>query len=108
MKNVPTNFKNLKIKVDKLDVDKLVPALVDLSKLCDVVKNDVIQKDAKIKNIEDKIPDITNLATTTTTLNAKINEVKNKILNITDLATTADLTAVENKIRNVSNLVKKN
>ena len=107
MKNVPTNFKNLKIKVDKLDVDKLVPALVDLSKLCDVVKNDVIKKDAKIKNIEDKIPDITNLATTTT-LNAKINEVKNKILNITDLATTADLTAVENKIRNVSNLVKKN
>ena len=106
MKNVPTNFKNLKIKVDKLDVDKLVPALVDLSKLCDVVKNDVIKKDAKIKNIEDKIPDITNLATTTT-LNAKINEVKNKILNITDLATTADLTAVENKIRNVSNLVKK-
>ena len=106
MKNVPTNFKNLKIKVDKLDVDKLVPALVDLSKLCDVVKNDVIKRDAKIKNIEDKIPDITNLATTTT-LNAKINEVKNKILNITDLATTADLTAVENKIRNVSNLVKK-
>ena len=106
MKNVPTNFKNLKIKVDKLDVDKLVPALVDLSKLCDVVKNDVIKKDAKIKNIEDKIPDITNLATTTT-LNAKINEVKIKILNITDLATTADLTAVENKIRNVSNLVKK-
>ena len=106
MKNVTTNLKNLKIKVDKLDVDKLVPALVGLSKLCDVVKNDVIKKDAKIKNIEDKIPDITNLATTTT-LNAKINEVKNKILNITDLATTADLTAVENKIRNVSNLVKK-
>ena len=106
MKNVTTNLNNLKIKVDKLDVDKLVPALVGLSKLCDVVKNDVIKKDAKIKNIEDKIPDITNLATTTT-LNAKINEVKNKILNITDLATTADLTAVENKIRNVSNLVKK-
>ena len=106
MKNVTTNLKNFKIKVDKLDVDKLVPALVGLSKLCDVVKNDVIKKDAKIKNIEDKIPDITNLATTTT-LNAKINEVKNKILNITDLATTADLTAVENKIRNVSNLVKR-
>ena len=107
MKNVTTNLNNLKIKVDRLDVDKIVPALVDLSKLCDVVKNDVIKKDAKIKNIEDKIPDITNLATTTTTLNAKINEVKNKILNITDLATTADLTAVENKIPNVSNLVKK-
>ena len=70
---------NLKSKVDKLDVDKLVPLPVDLSKLGDVVKNDVVKKDvynAKIKNIEDKIPDITNLANTTA-LNAKINEVKN-------------------------------
>ena len=66
LKNVPTNLSNLKSKVDKLDVDKLVPVPVDLSKLSDVVKNDVVKKDvynAKIKNIEDKIPDITNLAT---------------------------------------------
>ena len=58
---------------------------VDLSNLSDVVKNDVVKKDvynAKINNIEDKIPDITNLATNTT-LNAKINEVKNEISNIT-------------------------
>ena len=40
---------------------------------------------AKIKNIEDKIPDITNLATKTT-LNAKTNEVKGEIPSITDLA----------------------
>ena len=47
---------------------------VNLSKLSDVVKNYVIKKDvynAKIKNIENKIPDITNIATNTT-LNAKI------------------------------------
>ena len=50
--------------------------------------------DAKIKNIEDKIPDITNIATNTT-LNAKINEVKNKVPNITNLATTTALTAIE-------------
>ena len=56
------------------------------------------------KNIEDKIPDITNLATNTT-LNTKINEVKVKIPNITNLATTIALTAAENKILNVSNLV---
>ena len=37
-----------------------------------------------------------NLATNTT-LNAKINEVKNKIPNITNLATTAVRIAVENK-----------
>ena len=107
LKYVPTNLSNLKTKVDKLDVDKLVPVPVDLSKLSDVVKNDV-KKDvynAKIKNIEGKIPDITNLATKTT-LNAKINEVRDEIPNITNLATTIAITPVENKIP-VSNLVKK-
>ena len=59
LKNVPTHLSNLKSKVDKLDVDKLVPFPVNLSKLSDVAKNDVIKKDAynaKIKNIEDKMP----------------------------------------------------
>ena len=92
LKNVPNNLSNLESKVDKLDVDKLVPAPVDLSKLSDA-------------KIEDKISDITDLATTTS-LNAKINEVKNKIPNITNLATTTVLTSVENKIPNVTNLVK--
>ena len=98
----------MKNKVDKLDVDKLVPVPVDLRKLSDVVKNDVVKKDAynaKIKNIEDKIADITYLATNAS-LNARINEVKNEIPNVTSLATTAILTAVENKIPNVSNSVK--
>ena len=75
LKNVPSNLSNLKGKVDKLDIDELVPFSVDLSKLSDIVKNDVAKKDAynaKIKYIEDRIPDITNLATNTT-LNAKIN-----------------------------------
>ena len=35
---------SLKIEVDKPDVDKLVPAPVDLGKLSDVVKNDVVKK----------------------------------------------------------------
>ena len=35
----------------------------------------------KIKNIEDKIPNITNLPTNTT-LNAKINEVKNLCISV--------------------------
>ena len=62
---IPRNFKS---KVDILYVDNLVHVLVDLSKLS-LVKNDVVKKDvynAKIKSIEDKIPDITNLATKTT------------------------------------------
>ena len=60
----------------------------------------------KIKKIEGKIPDITNLAIKTT-LNAKINEVNGEILNINNLATSTALTFVENKIPRVSNLFKK-
>ena len=79
-KNIPTNLNNLKSKLSRLNVDKLVPVPIDLNKISDVVKNDVVKKDvnnAKIKNIEDKIPDITNLAAKTS-LNTKINEVKHK------------------------------
>ena len=59
----------------------------------------------KIENIEDKIPDTTDLATNAF-LNATINEVKGEIPSIIILATTTGLAAVENKIPNVSNLVK--
>ena len=38
MKNVLSNLSDLKSKVDKLDVDELVPVHVDLSKLCDIAK----------------------------------------------------------------------
>ena len=78
LKNMSTDLSNLKIKVDKLDIDKLATLPVDFSKLSNVVKSYVVKKDvysAKINNIEDKIPVITNLATKNT-LNAKINEVK--------------------------------
>ena len=56
----------MKSKVAKLDVDTLLPVPVDLGKLCDAVKNDIVKKDvynAKIKNIEHKIPHNTNLTT---------------------------------------------
>ena len=39
-----TNLAGLKTEVDKLDIDKLAPVPVDLSKLSDVVKNDVVKK----------------------------------------------------------------
>ena len=45
---------------------------------------------AKIKNIEDKISDIN----TTAGLNAKLNEVKNEIPSITNLATNTAITSV--------------
>ena len=53
-----TNLDNLKTEVDKLDVDKLAPVPDNLSKLSDVVKNDVVKKTvydqlvAKVNNID--------------------------------------------------------
>ena len=39
-----TNLVNLKTEVDKLDINKLVPIPADLSKLSNVVKNEVVKK----------------------------------------------------------------
>ena len=53
-----TNLAILKTEVDKLGIDKLVPVPTDLSKLSNVVKNDVVKKDvydklvAKVNNID--------------------------------------------------------
>ena len=52
------NLANLKTEVDKLVINKLVPVPVDLSKLSNVVKNDVVKKTdydklvAKVNSIE--------------------------------------------------------
>ena len=43
-----TNLANLKTEVDKLDIDKLATVPVDLSKLSNVVKNDVVKKNCMI------------------------------------------------------------
>ena len=96
-----TLLNSLKSKVDKLDLDKLVPAPFDLSKLSDVVKNDVVKKNvykAKIKDIEYKIIGITNVAANTT-LNFEITEVKNKISSIPNLVTNASLDAKINEVK---------
>ena len=119
------NLANLKTEVDKLDIDKLAPVPVDLSKLSDVVKNDVVKKTvydklvAKVNNIdtsdfvlktkyqtdktelENKIPNVTEFFK-----RAKLTELENKIADVTNLATKTILTTVENKI-NVRNLVNK-
>ena len=87
-------------KVDKLDADNLVRVIVDLIKLSNLVKNDVVKREvynSKIKNIEEKVPDITNLATNAS-LNAKIKEVKGEISNIINLATTMLLLLLKKKI----------
>ena len=95
-----TRLASLKTEVHKLDIDKLAPVPVDLSKLSDVVKNDVVKKTdykAKIADIEGKTPDISNIATKTALIT-----VENKIPDTSDLVKKADysakITEIENKI----------
>ena len=42
---MPSSLNNFKIKVDKLDVDKLRLVLADSKKLSDVVDKEVVKKD---------------------------------------------------------------
>ena len=121
-----SNLASLKTEVDKLDIAKLVPVFVDLSKLSYVVKNDIVKKAicdklAAIVNNTDtstfvlktkyqldkaklrkKFADVTDFVKIT-----KPTELENKIPDISGLATKTALTAVENKIPDVSSLVKK-
>ena len=55
MKYIPTDLSNLKSKVDVLNVDKLLSVPVDLTKLSDVVKNDVVKKDIYIMQISETL-----------------------------------------------------
>ena len=110
-----TKLANLKTKADKLDIVKLVPVPVDLSKLSNVVKNEVVKKTvhdklvAKVNNIdtigfvlktkydadktdlEKKIPDTTKLVKKSN-YNAKISDLENKISSISGSVTTSTLT----------------
>ena len=53
-----SNLASLKTEVDKLDIEKLAPVPVDLRKLSDVVKNDVVRRTVygklvtKVNNID--------------------------------------------------------
>ena len=42
--SLKTNLAGLKTDVNELDIDKLAPVPVDLSKLSNVVRNDVVKK----------------------------------------------------------------
>ena len=75
-----TEYNSLKTKVDSIDEDK-------------------------ISKIDKKIPDVSDLVKKTD-FNAKVTEIEGKIPSISGLATNTALTAVENKIPDVSSLVK--
>ena len=77
--------------MDKLDIEKLAPVPVDLSKLSDVVKNDVVKKTvydqlaAKINNID------TNDFVLKTKYQTDKTELEKKIPDVTDFVKKAKL-----------------
>ena len=54
MVNVPTILKNLKAKVDGLDISALKTVPVDLKKLNDAVNNEVV-KNTKFNTVKTKV-----------------------------------------------------
>ena len=140
-----TNLASIKTEVHKIDVGKLKTVPVDLAKLSNLVKNDVVKKTeynklvTKVDNIDtanfvlktkddtyigeikkgsgtaskndldavkNKIPNVSGFLLTCV-FNSKITKVENKIPDIKNLASKTELTTVENKIPNVSSLVAK-
>ena len=115
-----TILANSKTEVDKFNIDKLAPVPIDLSKLNDVVKNDVAKKAvynklvAKVNNIDtsnfvlkikyntdktelgNKIPD-TSGPVKKTNYNIKITELEHKIPDVSNLATKTALTTLKIK-----------
>ena len=116
-----TNLAALKTEVDKIDVDKLKTAPVDLAKLTNAVENDLVKKtdyNAKVTNIEsqiagatkstlDNLDDITKLkavdtsnfvlktklASDVNTSENKVDTVDKQIPDISGLATKTSLTS---------------
>ena len=94
-----TNLANLKSEVDKLDIDKLVPVPVDLSKLSDVVKNDVVKK-----TVYDKlVAKVNNIDTSDFVLKTKYRtdktELEKKIPDVTDFVKKTKLTEYKTKFQ---------
>ena len=119
-----------KKEVDKLDVDNLAPVSVDLRKLNDVVNKGVVKKTAYDKlatksnsidtsafalktnydtdktELEKKISDTSRLVKKTD-YNTEITEIDEKLPEFRSLVAKTALTTVENKIPDISSLIKK-
>ena len=83
-----TDLASLKTEVDKLDIDQLVPVPVDLSKLSDEVKKEVIKKTAYDKLV------------------AKVNDIDTSDFVLKTKYQT-DKTELEKKVPDVSKFVEK-
>ena len=96
--------------VKKPEYDKLVEKIDNIDTTNFVLKTKY-EKDGsdfedKRSKIDKKIPDVSGLVKQTN-LNAKVTEIEGKIPSLTGLATNSALTAVENEIPDVTSLAKK-
>ena len=98
-----TNLAALKTEVNKLDTDKLTTTPIDLSKLSNVVENEVVKKtdyNAKVTSIEAQITGLTK--NTTDNLN---DITKHKAIDTNSFVTrtkfSADTNALDDKIDGV-------
>ena len=82
------NLVSLKTEVDELDINKLVTAPVDLSKLSDMVKNNVVKKTSYDKLV------------------AKVNSIDTSAF-VLKTNYDRDKSEIKNKIPDTSGLVKK-
>ena len=142
-----TNLAALKTEIDKIDADKLKTTAIDLDRLSNLVKNDVVKKtdyNAKVTSIEgqiarvtknnlDNLSDITKFkaidtnsfvtrtkfSADTNALDDRIDGVENKLPDISGLATKTSLndylqtstfnskvTEVENKLKDADIIAK--
>ena len=103
------NLASLKPEVDKVDFDKLMSVPIDLAKLSNVVKNDVVKK-TEYNKLVNKVNGIGNTNFVSrikyekdgSDFEDKINKIEKKISDISDLVKKSALTAVENKISDIS------
>ena len=98
-----TNLAALKTEVDKIDVDKLKTTPIDLDKLSNLVKNDVVKKtdyNAKVTNIEGQIARVTK-----NTIDNLADITKLKAIDTNSFVTkakfSADTNALDDKIDGV-------
>ena len=115
-----SNLASLKTEVDKIDAEKLKTVPVDLAKLSNVVKNDVVKKteyNKLVTKVDNIVVDTTNFVSRTiyekdgSNFEDKIDKIDKKIPDVTNLVKKADfntkVTEIEGKIPDVSSLVTK-
>ena len=101
-----TNLAALKSEVDKIDVDKLKTALVDLAKLTNAIENDLVKKtvyNTKVTSIETQIAGLTK-----NTVDNLADITKLKAIDTNSFVTRTKFSADTNVLDDKINGVEKN